>query len=125
MLGRGREFLLISVQAMYAVGISKATLAWHLTATAAQMCLTLGYHRAQPAQPEALGSIDARAVLFWHVYTLERGLSLRLGRACVMQDWDITIPRAVDYTAFPGPWSGVLNSWIKLGDIQAKAYELL
>ena len=88
------------------------------------MCQTLGYHRAETS-PETSGGVDVKPMLFWHIYTLDKSLSLRLGRASVIQEWDITLPRQMDYNSTAGPWQGVLNAWIKFADVQSETYELL
>ncbi|KAL8407536.1 hypothetical protein RB594_006381 [Gaeumannomyces avenae] len=37
----------------YAIEIAKPSLAWQLNCAASQLCMTMGYHRAQPAQSES------------------------------------------------------------------------
>jgi len=113
---------------MHTVRHSKASAAWNLITAAAQMCQKLGYHRADIMrnQPNPPGSNkDVKAIVFWHVYTLEKALALRLGYSSTIQSFDVTISRDIDHTGLPGPWSGYLGCWIKISDIQSMAYELL
>ncbi|KAF6815489.1 fungal specific transcription factor domain-containing protein [Colletotrichum musicola] len=113
------------VAAVYAIDVSKASLAWLFTSTAASLCQTLGYHRVSQSRSESAGPRDIKTLLFWHVYMLDKTLSLRTGRASVMQDWDITLPRKVDNTMVADPWGVVITTWIKQAEIQHRVYEQL
>lgn len=110
---------------MYAVDVSKASLAWLFTSTAASLCQTLGYHRVSQSRSESAGPRDIKTLLFWHVYMLDKTLSLRTGRASVIQDWDVTLPRRVDNTMVADPWGVVITTWIKQAEIQHRVYEQL
>ena len=62
--------------------------------------------------------------LFWFLYTMDKGLCLRLGRASCIQDYDIAVPIPVlgtDETFKNG--NGMLQFWIKLAGIQGRVYE--
>ncbi|KAE9582028.1 hypothetical protein CGMCC3_g1959 [Colletotrichum fructicola] len=113
------------VAAVYAVDVSKASLAWLFTSTAASLCQTLGYHRVSQSRSESAGPRDIKTLLFWHVYMLDKTLSLRTGRASVIQDWDVTLPRRVDNTMVADPWGVVITTWIKQAEIQHRVYEQL
>lgn len=63
--------------------------------------------------------------IFWTLYCLNKALSLRLGRASVIQDYDISLPSENEDLSAAGPWRGVVPLWIKLAMIQGKVYELL
>ena len=61
-----------------------------LIATAANMCQTLGYHRDSTRHhDEALRTAQER--LFWNVYRIDKGFSLRLGRPSIIRDSDVTL----------------------------------
>ncbi|KAL0937838.1 fungal specific transcription factor domain protein [Colletotrichum truncatum] len=113
------------VAAVYSVDVSKASLAWLFTSTAASLCQTLGYHRVSRARSESAGPRDIKTLLFWHAYMLDKALSLRTGRASVIQDWDITLPRRVDNTMVADPWGIVITAWIQQAEIQHRVYEQL
>ncbi|TDZ30973.1 putative transcriptional regulatory protein [Colletotrichum trifolii] len=113
------------VAAVYAVDVSKASLAWLFTSTAASLCQTLGYHRISQTRSASAGPRDIKPLLFWHVYMLDKTLSLRTGRASVIQDWDITLPRRVDNTMVADPWGAVITMWIQQSEIQHRVYEQL
>ncbi|KZL66005.1 fungal specific transcription factor domain-containing protein [Colletotrichum tofieldiae] len=117
------EALLLA--AVYSVDVSKASLAWLFTSTAASLCQTLGYHRVSQVRSESAGPRDIKALLFWHVYMLDKTLSLRTGRASVIQDWDVTLPRRVDNTMVADPWGAIITTWIKQSEIEHRVYEQL
>ncbi|KAK1596980.1 fungal-specific transcription factor domain-containing protein [Colletotrichum navitas] len=117
------EALLLA--AVYSIDVSKASLAWLFTSTAASLCQTLGYHRVSQARSESAGPRDIKTLLFWHVYMLDKTLSLRTGRASVIQDWDVTLPRRVDNTMVADPWGAIITTWIKQSEIAHRVYEQL
>lgn len=69
----------------------------------------------------------AKAVLFWSAYLLDKALSIRSGRAPVIQDYDITVRRGLgDGINLPDTsWRVVLNQWISYADFLGRAYEQL
>ncbi|KAK2038034.1 fungal-specific transcription factor domain-containing protein [Colletotrichum somersetense] len=117
------EALLLA--AVYSIDVSKPSLAWLFTSTAASLCQTLGYHRVSQARSESAGPRDIKTLLFWHVYMLDKTLSLRTGRASVIQDWDVTLPRRVDNTMVADPWGAIITTWIKQAEIAHRVYEQL
>jgi hypothetical protein len=111
--------------AYYAVDMSRPSVAWHLTCTAAQLSMTGGYHRNECIVSEAPLTGQKKANLFWQIYCLDRGLSLRLGRASNIRDCDISIPRECNFEGFQ-PLLGVgIPNWIVLGTLQGRIYEEL
>jgi hypothetical protein len=67
---------------------------------------------------------------------LDKGLALRFGRASVLQDYDIALPRKLPGAGntmgtlsgpdtAPDPWQEVLELWIRHAEIQGKTYECL
>lgn len=78
-------------QAYSAIEASKATKAWTFASAAADLCQRLGYHRLQPQRGNDQGLREAQERLFWTVHKIEKGLSLRLGRASNIRDSEITI----------------------------------
>ncbi|KAM7193334.1 hypothetical protein V8F33_007877 [Rhypophila sp. PSN 637] len=128
--------------ASYAVEIAKLTLAWHLNTSAALMCQALGYHRLpvnftdspSPSTPSSNNAPstttdainDTKSGLFWFTYMLDKGLSLRFGRSSVIQDYDITLPKAISpQMNLSDPWKVVLNLWILQAELTGKVYEHL
>jgi hypothetical protein len=108
-------------QAFYAIEVSKFSLARDLNTIAATLCQTLGYHRIRGGAADTA----AKAVLFWSAYLLDRALSIRSGRAPVIQDYDITVGRGIgEGIDLPDEsWRVVLNQWISYADFLGRAYE--
>lgn len=117
--------------ASYAIEVSRPSLAWSLNTTAAQLCQDLGYHRVTggtvSSGDEKSGTVlnDKKAILFWFSYMLDRGLALRLGRAPIIQDFDVTLPRVIGQVNATDMWKEVLRLWIAHSDIQGQIYEKL
>ncbi|KAJ4401589.1 hypothetical protein N0V82_010858, partial [Gnomoniopsis sp. IMI 355080] len=131
--------------ASYAIEVSRPSLAWQLNTTAAQLCQDLGYHRVTggtiptppPPPPTAhhhsqQGAFvsapvlnDKKAILFWFSYMLDRGLALRLGRAPIIQDFDVTLPRVIGRVNATEMWKEILKLWIAHADVQGRIYEML
>ena len=59
------------------------------------------------------------------MYCLNKGLSLRLGQASVIQDYDISLRAETGDLGIKGPWKNVVPLWIRLAMIQGKVYEYL
>ncbi|KAH7136670.1 hypothetical protein B0J13DRAFT_449759 [Dactylonectria estremocensis] len=107
---------------MYAIDVSRPSVAWHLNSAAAQICQTAGFHRksACKSEPE---SYKVRSGLFWSVYTNDKALALRLGRAPMIQDWDIDIPRGFIFDGMMGDeTSGIALIWLKTATLQGQVY---
>ncbi|KAK3337810.1 hypothetical protein B0T19DRAFT_438446 [Cercophora scortea] len=110
--------------ATYAIETSKFSLAWQLNTSASMMCQTLGYHRLPDNANDKTN--DAKSALFWFAYMLDKGLALRFGRSSVIQDYDVTMPKAMGrHMQVSDPWKVVLNLWIAHSELQGKAYEQL
>jgi len=67
------------------------SLAWNLISYASNLCITLGYHRAHADKDNNQAEQADRENLFWVVYNMDKGLSLRLGRSSNIRDRDITL----------------------------------
>lgn len=91
------------------------------------MCQALGYHRLPPISDScASKDIDeSKSSLFWFTYMLDKGLALRLGRASIIQDYDIAMPR-YDREIIGVDWpQRMLGLWIRHSEVQGKIYEQL
>ncbi|KAJ6787997.1 hypothetical protein PWT90_01109 [Aphanocladium album] len=92
---------------------------------AARHCLQLGYHRNDRGQlsPE---EAHKRRLLFWHVYISELGLTLRLGRAAVIQDFDVDVPQlSISADSRQAVWDESTRAFIRFSRIQSKIYRKL
>ncbi|KAH7141745.1 hypothetical protein EDB81DRAFT_653716, partial [Dactylonectria macrodidyma] len=110
----------------YAIDAFRPTVAWHLNCAAVQVCQRAGFHRyEQLATPESSAS-RLKSTLFWHVYTIDKTLGLRLSRTPITQDWDINIPRTFHFEGTMSlEMSGVAMMWLKLATLQGDVYQKL
>lgn len=79
-------------QCIYLLGSSRINQAWYTFGTASQMILALGIHRKRFSQSfgsSSLVEIEMRKRVFWSAYTLDKYLSVILGRPRVFRDEDI------------------------------------
>jgi hypothetical protein len=63
--------------------------------------------------------------LFWNTYFIDKSLSLRLGRASTIQDWDVTVPLPPEDPVNATPLSPFISLWIATARCQGHIYELL
>lgn len=63
--------------------------------------------------------------LFWSVYTVLNLMSLRLGRASVIQDFDIELPSLFETFPCDDIWGHVGALWARQAMIQNKVYTTL
>ncbi|KAG5938245.1 hypothetical protein E4U53_008046 [Claviceps sorghi] len=112
--------------ALYAVDVSRPSVAWQLACMAAQLCQTGGYHRSDFLKYDAPDTARLKRLLFWHVYTVDKGLGLRLGRAPVIHECDIDIPRVFEFSGLGQLGSSTVPTlWIKMSYLQSRIYEQL
>lgn len=81
----------LTLGAFNAIENSKSTMAWTYISAASDLCQRLGYHRL-PTRETDQSTQASRERLFWNIYKLERGLSLRFGRPSSLRDSEITLP---------------------------------
>ncbi|KAH7236370.1 hypothetical protein BKA59DRAFT_496605 [Fusarium tricinctum] len=110
---------------LYAIDVCRPSVAWHLNSAAAQMCQTAGFHRKDHAirNPEEAG---IKSILFWYTYTTDKALAIRLGRAPIIQDWEIDIPRTFDFEGILSlETKAVASMWLSAATLQGQVYEQL
>lgn len=66
-------------------------MSWTLTSNAAQLSQTLGLHRANTMEQDSSEQVQTKKLLFWTIYVFDKTLSLRLGRASTIQEYDIAL----------------------------------
>ncbi|GAA88359.1 fungal specific transcription factor domain protein [Aspergillus luchuensis IFO 4308] len=113
----------LALGAVYAIEMSKPSFAMTLTSAAFRLCQTLGYHRSNPSDSSNKPSLGN--TLFWTVYVLDKAVSLRLGRASTIQDYDVTSLVNIDTTGLDEPFDKIYLLWVRFATIQGKVYELL
>ncbi|KAG8669090.1 hypothetical protein FPOAC1_008478 [Fusarium poae] len=111
--------------AFYAIEISKPSLSWTLSCKASELCQTLGYHRISTMKNDKPRDAQRKQFLFWNTYFIDKSLSLRLGRASTIQDWDVTVPMLSENPANATPLSPFISLWIATARCQGQIYELL
>lgn len=92
---------------------------------AIQMCQTLGYHRLSSMEQDPPEVQEKKQSLFWSVFTILNLLSLRLGRASPVPEYDIRLPSPFETFRGKGVWSTVCALWTKQAMIENKIYALL
>lgn len=77
--------------------------------------------------PDADSSDDAKfkRFLFWTNYFLDKSLSLRLGRASTIPDWDITTRRPSTGDPHKEPVFAYFVLWVESARCQGNIYQLL
>jgi hypothetical protein len=117
----------VSVGTACAVEMCKPLLAWVLVSNAAERCQELGYHRFEAMKDDSEEQQRSKIHLFWMIYMFDKQLSLRLGRASQLQDWDMSlhlfIAKGASVNGFEG--GDMLLYWAKVARIQGQIYERL
>jgi len=103
----------------------KPHLALTLTTAAANIVLTLGYHRESTMKADGEQTRQAKIFYFWIVYILDTAFSIRLGRMSVIRDCDIDVPMLDSRSGLPEEAVDVLRYWIDLGKISGHIIEQL
>ncbi|KAF2676907.1 hypothetical protein K458DRAFT_424397 [Lentithecium fluviatile CBS 122367] len=127
------NILALLLASTFAIEMCKPSLCWVMISNAAGLCQNLGYHRIQTMKDDTEDERMAKIHIFWHIYLMDKTLSLRLGRASIIQDWDMSLPYPqLDTKHMPlaSPMPGSLGTemllfWIKVAQIQGKVYEKL
>ncbi|OJJ65052.1 hypothetical protein ASPSYDRAFT_39849 [Aspergillus sydowii CBS 593.65] len=95
-----------------------------LISVASRHCLVLGYHRSLTYQNQKADMASNICRLFWTVYLLDKNMSLLLGRASCIQDYDIDVP----YPTCTGDlvtraWDEGWIAFLSLGRLQGQIYD--
>ncbi|KXH36104.1 hypothetical protein CSIM01_10613 [Colletotrichum simmondsii] len=109
----------------HAIEMAKPWLAWRLICFAAQLCMAAGFHDESLIVADDESTRNAKALLFWHVYGLEKTLALRVGRASMIGDSDIDIPKGLNLVCLPRLWDKVVPFWVSNASVHSKIYDLL
>lgn len=64
-------------------------------------------------------------MVFWFVYSIDKMMSLRLGHASAIQDFEVALPKPQPSEAFPVPVAHLMSFWIDVGRIQGQVCEKL
>lgn len=128
------NILALLVGSAQAVEMCKPTLCCTMIHAAAHLAQNLGYHRYQTMKNDSEEERNAKIHAFWYIYVMDKTLSLRVGRASIIQDWDMSLPYPnidSDHARFGSlvqqghRGTALLLYWIKLAQIQGRVYEKL
>ncbi|OQE35330.1 hypothetical protein PENCOP_c013G00872 [Penicillium coprophilum] len=119
------SIMALAVGAMHALEISKPSVGWTLASIAMNLCQTLGYHRLISMENDPVPVQQQKQLLFWSVYTMLNMLSLRLGRASPIQNYDISLPIPDENSDVAYPWGHVCMWWTQFAIIQSEIYQYL
>ena len=110
-----------------AIEMCKPSLCWVMMSTAAGLCQSLGYHRYSTMKDDSEEERNCKIHVFWMIYMFDKTMSLRLGRASVIQDWDISLPFFEENKKAEDGLNGkeMLAYWVKVGRVQGQTYEKL
>jgi hypothetical protein len=102
----------------------KPALAWKMVSISARMCLDLGLHRLSSSNADD-NDDDARrkTILFWYVYSVDKGLAFNFGRTPTIHDYDIIAERP-SFTSDDG-WGQFFSSSLEFSVLQGAIYEQL
>lgn len=104
----------------------KLALQWNLISAAAKHCLALGYHRNDTLAQLPFPKAESRRRLFWHVYMSDSSLCLSLGRAPIIQDYDVDVqPVTVSEDPKRAPWDKSFQAFVQFSTIQGRIYRKL
>jgi hypothetical protein len=105
--------------------MAKPTLCWTLNSMAAGLAQSLGYHRANSLSDDPEERYTRRYA-FWGIYICDKGLSLRLGRASSIQDYDLSLqlPETEGNDQLP-IFLTLRRFWVLTASIQGRIYEQL
>ncbi|KAK1687464.1 hypothetical protein BDP55DRAFT_660102 [Colletotrichum godetiae] len=109
----------------HAIEMARPWLAWRLICFAAQLCMAAGFHDESLIAADDNNTRTTKALLFWHVYGLEKTLALRVGRASMIGDCDVVIPRGLNSVCLPRLWDKLVPFWVANASIHGKLYDLL
>ncbi|KAF2849495.1 hypothetical protein T440DRAFT_469254 [Plenodomus tracheiphilus IPT5] len=121
------NIMALLISAAQSIELCKPSLCWVMISTAAGLCQNLGYHRINTMTNDTVEEQNAKIHIFWMIYMFDKTLSLRLGRASIIQDWDISLPfllRNEEPTDSPDG-SQMLAYWIRVARVQGLTYEKL
>jgi hypothetical protein len=82
-----------------------------MMSAAAGLCQNLGYHRYSTMKDDSVEDRNCKIHVFWMIYMFDKTMSLRLGRASIIQDFDIELP-FLDGNGQKG--SDMIGYWVSL-----------
>jgi len=127
MVANYENIMALMLGGAWAVEMSRPSLTSVMVGTAARLCQTLGYHRYTTYVNDTEEDRNNKMHIFWMIYMFDKTMSLRLGRASFIQDYDISLPFFGDNQPSPGSPDSklMLSYWCKVARVQGQTYEKL
>ncbi|KAG6356698.1 hypothetical protein INS49_014572 [Diaporthe citri] len=109
---------------IHAQNEAELTLQWTLTSAAARHCIALGYHREEGLAQFPAQEAETVRRIFWQIYISDKNLSLRLGKASTIQDFDTDIQQVpISEDPKRAPWDIAFVACTNLAHLQGCLYE--
>ncbi|KAK3651683.1 hypothetical protein LTR56_005491 [Elasticomyces elasticus] len=115
----------LTMAAGIAVDSYKPHLAQSLSSHAASMVISLGYHNLSTMRSDTIEERESKIALFWMVYWLDNSFAVRLGRAPIIRDYDVTVPRLTSASTMPSTFLDAFNYSTRHSSLQCKVIEEL
>lgn len=104
----------------------KPLLTWTFSATGARQVVSLGYHRKSSMKNDTPEVAEDKRQVFWTYYMVDKNLSLNMGYAPTIQDYDVDV-EYFSCSPDPGiaPWDKAALAMIEMSRLQGLIYERL
>jgi hypothetical protein len=89
------------------------------------MAMSLGYHRASTMKLDTVRERNEKILLFWMVYILDTSFAVRLGRAPVIPESDITVPMVTHGGCLASEFVDIFCYWVEINKLQCQTVEQL
>ena len=89
------------------------------------MAVSLGYHRDSTMKLDTVQERNEKIFLFWMVYLMDTSFAVRLGRAPVIPESDITVPIVTHDGCLPSEFVDIFCYWVEVGRIQCQTVKQL
>lgn len=105
---------------------AKPLVSCHLVSTAARHCQMLGYHRESTYKKDSDVNSEHKRRLFWTLYVFDKTMSLLLGRASYIQDFDMDV-NVTSLSSNPAlrAWDEAFEYMIRLAKVEGEIYNRL
>ena len=87
------------------------------------MSQALGMHSSHTMATEPAEMVQRKIRLFWALYSIEKAVSLRLGRCSTIRDTDITVPRLLLDRKMCSLLYNRLPDWIDVANLYGRVYD--
>ena len=104
----------------------KPLLTWTFVSAGARQAISLGYHRESSLKNDTAQVAYDKRQVFWTYYIVDKNLSLSMGYASTIQDYDIDVGY-FPLSTNPGvrPWDQAALAMVDISRLQGLIYERL